>query len=201
MARDERSLRRENQLDTSPESAGRTAIEADHEQNAPDERDGRADNRTGFDPSDVKNEYVERDGERKSKWNWLSRLNQSAFAHDNRDAQRTADRHEDIRILVDNANEFAREQELDFVLDADEVIRLLDRFSEMRENGLEVGSVPVEVPILAALSLHANQEGWMFRQTEIFDEFMERYIPETSDVDRGEVMRSRQSFRETISWL
>lgn len=180
--------RRLERLDYAVDSAGHVTDHED-EQAVPTEHDGRGEHRTGFRASDA-------DGDTK-KWQRLAAANEHGY-HDERKTRRDwAGRKRDIEILVQTCNDYATEQELNHVLDAERVISLLEDLKEERD-GLNYGQVPVEVLVLAALTLHANREGWMIRQTDLFEEFMERYVPADSDVDRGEVMRARQTFRDHL---
>jgi len=195
---DDEERRRLDRLDYSTDSAERPYGAPDHDERAPQEHDGRSDYRTSFEASEAPNETVERSGETYGKWRWLAQLNQNGYSDHQREAKRQAERKRDVEILVQSTNEWAAQQGNSHVVEARRVFSLLDALVKV-EDDYQFGSVPVEVPILAALSLAANEEQWMIRQTDLFDEFISTYIPDDSTADRGEIMRMRQRIREALS--
>lgn len=195
---DDEERRRLDRLDYSTDSAERPYGAPDHDQRSPREHDGRAPNRTSFNAGEMPDETVERDGKVYDKWVWLARLNENAHTPLKTTRKRQAERRRDVEILVQSTNEWAAEQGDDHVVNVRRVFTLLDALVEA-EDDFQFGSVPVEVPILAALSLAANEQEWMIRQTDLFDEFVATYIPDDSMADRGEIMRMRQRIRDALS--
>jgi hypothetical protein len=194
---DDEALQRMDRLDYSPESAERPYDDPEHDERGPREHDGRAPNHTSFDASEAPDGSVERDGKVYDKWEWLARLNENAHTPLKTTKKRQAERKRDVEILVQSTNEFAAEHDLPHVLTAERVFSLLDTLVEV-EGDFQFGSVPVEVPILAALSMAANEQGWMIRQSDLFEEYVQTYIPDDNDADRGEIMRMRQRIREAL---
>ncbi len=195
---DDEERRRLDRLDYSTDSAERPYGAPDHDDTLLDEHDDRSNFRTGFDPTDTDGETVERDGRVMGKWQWLQQLNQNVRGKFKSTKKRQAERRRDVEILVQSTNEWATQQGNGHDVDARRVLSLLDALAEV-EDDYQFGSVPVEVPILAALSLAANEDKWMIRQTDLFDEFISTYIPDDSTADRGEIMRMRQRIREALS--
>jgi hypothetical protein len=186
------------QLDYDPDSAGRPYSDVDHDFRGPQEHDGRSNYQTGFEASDAAGEKVERNGTvYENKWRWLAYLNQNGYSKNRKKNERKVERKRDIDILVSSCNEYARRNGLEYDLDVREVHKLLDTLVD--DGDYRFGPKnPVEIPILAALSIVANRQNWMIRQTDLFTEFVESYIPKDSDADRGEIMRMRQKIRDAM---
>lgn len=196
---DNESHRRLDRLDYSPVSAERPYDDIDHDERGPREHDGRADNRTSFDASDASDGTVERDGNTYDKWTWLAHLNENAHT-DERDARkRQAERRRDVEILVQSTNDYATEQDKAHVLTPERVFSLLDTLVEAEDDFRFGPQRPVEVAILSALSLAANEQGWMIRQSDLFEEFVTTYIPDDSEADRGTIMQMRQRIRDAMT--
>jgi len=195
---DDEESRRLDRLDYSTDSAERPYEAPDHDERSPVEQDGRSDHRTRFDPSEAPDETVERDGKVYQKWEWLAQLNENARLDERRSEKRQAERRRDVRVLVQSTNEFANQNDEPYELDERRVHQLLDVLVDA-EDDLLFGSVPVEVPILAAISLAANEQQWPIRRTDLFEQFVESYIPEDNDADRGGIMRMRQRIRDAMA--
>jgi hypothetical protein len=197
---DDEERRRLDRLDYSTDSAERPYGAPDHDQRSPREHDGRAPNRTSFNAGEMPDETVERDGKVYDKWVWLARLNENAHTPLKTTRKRQAERRRDVEILVQSTNEWAAEQGDDHVVNVRRVFTLLDALVDGADEDYRFGpNNPVEVAVLAALSLAANEEQWMIRQTDLFDEFMSTYVPDDSAADRGDIMRMRQRIRDALS--
>jgi hypothetical protein len=198
--------RKARRLDHGERSGSVGAEGGDFDAMAPQEGDNRSHTVTGFDPTDVDdNESVRRNGKTYEKWRWLNILNDGMYADDRHEQNSKANLKRDIAAYCKHINEIASKQGCDHEIDPDEVTRFLIEAREERDGGISFGSGnPLEATILSAITLVANQDGWMIRSEPkndgqpVFDELLEEATPQDSDVDRGSVRQIREHLREYL---